>query len=289
MILVNRNIDSLRSLSEIFTASNFSKVVRQNDYKLTEKKLKKHWSKETANTTYKKVLGSLYLELQSKYRSEYFYKNNLLNKYLLKQYSLSTTSVISEFKIGNSIADFVLLNGSARIFEIKTDLDGLDKLQKQLTDYRQFADLVYIVTSSKHIDKLLHDYSNSTIGVIEFTQRNTFKEHKKAENNNCFFNHLTIFKTLRKAEYLDIVNSYFGYIPDVPNTKIFRACLELISSIEVMEFQKLAFTKLKKRKIKCPDLLESDKTPYELKQICYTLDFSEQEYKSLYTFLHKTI
>ena len=289
MILVNRNIDSLRSLSEIFTSSNFSKVVRQNDYKLTEKKLKKHWSKETANTTYKKVLGSLYLELQSKYRSEYFYKNNLLNKYLLKQYSLSTTSVISEFKIGNSIADFVLLNGSARIFEIKTDLDGLDKLQKQLTDYRQFADLVYIVTSSKHIDKLLHDYSNSTIGVIEFTQRNTFKEHKKAENNNCFFNHLTIFKTLRKAEYLDIVNSYFGYIPDVPNTKIFRACLELISSIEVMEFQKLAFTKLKKRKIKCPDLLESDKTPYELKQICYTLDFSEQEYKSLYTFLHKTI
>jgi hypothetical protein len=289
MILVNRNIDSLRSLSEIFTTSNFNKVVRQNDYKLTERKLKKHYSKESSKTTYKKVLGSLYLELQSEYRSEYFYKNNLLNKYLLKQYSLSTTSVFNEFKIGNSIADFVLLNGSARVFEIKTDLDGLDKLEKQLKDYRQFADLVYIVTSPKYIDKLLLDYSNSTIGVIEFTQRNTFKEHKKAESNNHFFNHLTIFKTLRKAEYLDIVKNYFGYIPDVPNTKIFRACFELISSIEVMEFQRLTFNKLKKRKIKCPDLLESEKTPFELKQICYTLDFSEQEYNYLYTFLQKTI
>lgn len=289
MILVNKNIDSLRSLSEIFTTSNFNKVVRQNDYKLTERKLKKHCSKETINTTYKKVLGSLYLELQSEYRSEYFYKNNLLNKYLLKQYSLSTTSVFNEFKIGNSIADFVLLNGSARIFEIKTDLDRLDKLEKQLNDYKQFADSIYIVTSSKYIDKLLLDYSNTTIGIIEFTQRNTFKQHKKAESNNSFFNHLTIFKTLRKAEYLDIVNNYFGYIPNVPNTKIFRACLELISSIEVIEFQKLTFDKLKKRKIKCPDLLASEKTPFELKQICYTLDFSEQEYNSFFTFLHKTI
>lgn len=289
MILVNKNIDSLRSLSEIFTTSNFNKVVRQNDYKLTERKLKKHCSKVTPNATFKKVLGSLYLELQNEYRSEYFYKNNLLNQYLLKKYSLSTTSVFNEFKIDNSIADFVLLNGSVRIFEIKTDLDGLDKLEKQLNAYRQFADLVYIVTSSKYIDKLLLDYSNSTIGVIEFTQSNTFKEHKKAKSNNRFFNHLTIFKTLRKAEYLDIVKNYFGYIPDVPNTKIFRACFDLISSIEVVEFQKLTFNKLKKRKIKCPDLLESEKTPFELKQICYTLDFSEQEYNSLHTFLHKTI
>jgi hypothetical protein len=289
MILVNRNIDSLRSLSEIFTTSNFNKVVRQNDYVLTERKLKKHCSKDRIHTTYKKILGSLYLELQSEYRSEYFYKNNLLNKLLLKQYSLSTTSVFNEFKIGNSIADFVLLNGTVRIFEIKTDLDGLEKLQKQLNDYRQFADLVYIVTSSRYIDKLLIDYSNSTIGVIEFTQRNTFKEHKKAESNSSYFNHLTIFKTLRKAEYLDIVNNYFGCIPDVPNTKIFRTCFDLISSIEVTEFQKLTFNKLKKRKIKCPDLLESEKTPFELKQICYALDFSEQEYNSLYTFLNKTI
>lgn len=289
MILVNRNIDSLRSLSEIFTTSNFNKVVRQKDYKLTKNKLRKYYSTERVNTTYKEILGSLYLELQSEYRSEYFYKNNLLNRFLLKQYSLSTTSVFNEFKIGNSIADFVLLNGTVRIFEIKTDLDGLEKLEKQLNDYKQFADLVYIVTSSKYIDKLLHDYSNSTIGIIEFTQRNTFKEHKKAESNSSFFNHLTLFKSLRKAEYLDIVKSHFGYIPEVPNTKIFRACFELISSIDVIEFQILTFNILKKRKIKCPDLLESEKTPFELKQICYTLDFSEHEYISLYTFLNKTI
>ncbi len=289
MTLTRRNIDSLRSLSEIFTTSNFSKIVRQRDHKIIERKIKKHYSIEATNASYGKVIENLYLELQNDYRSEYFYKNNLLNKYLLKQYSLSTTAVFNEFKIGNSIADFVLLNGSARIFEIKTDLDGLDKLEKQINDYRQFADSVYIVTSSKYVDKVLLDYSNSTIGIIEFTQRNTLKEHKKAESNSKFFNHQTIFKTLRKSEYMDIVKSYFGNIPNVPNTKIFRACFELVSQIEVIEFQKLVFNKLKNRKIKCPNLLESEKTPFELKHICYTLDFSEQEYTSLYTFLYKSI
>lgn len=283
------NLDSLRSLSEIFTPSNFNRVVRFNDFSTTEKKLKKHYYDEVINKNYKKVLSELYVLLQNEYRNEYLYKNGLLNQYLLKKYSLSTTSVFSEFKIGNSIADFVLLNGNAKVFEIKTDLDSLDKLEKQINDYVQFADLVYIVTSSKHLQKIISDYSNSTIGVIEFTRRNTFKEHKKAESNKNTFCHSVLFKTLRKTEYLEIIDEYFEFIPNIPNTKIFKVCLEMLSEIDVSEFQKMTFNQLKKRKIKCPNLLESKKTPVELKQICYSLDFSKEEYNYLFSFLNKTI
>jgi hypothetical protein len=286
---VKVNIKSLRVLSQVFTPSAFSRVVREEDYKLTEKRLKKHFIRDSFEMSYRVVLEQLYKELQEEYRSEYFFKNGLFNKFLLKKYSLSTTVVLSEFKIGNSIADFVLLNGTARIFEIKTDLDSLDKLEKQLNDYRQFADLIYIVTSSKHVERIKVDYAASTIGIIEFTKKNTFKEHKKATSNFSFFNHETIFKTLRKSEYLDIVYETFGYIPDVPNTKIFKACLNLVKQLNVENFQKLAFSKLKERKIEEPTLLKSDKTPFELKQICYTLNFSESEYNTLHTFLNKTI
>lgn len=289
MISTKTNIDSLRVLSQIFTPSTFRRVVREQDYKSTEKRLKKYFIQDSFEMSYRAVLEQLYKELQEEYRNEYFFKNSLFNKFLLKKYSLSTTTVLSEFKIGNSIADFVLLNGSARIFEIKTDLDGLDKLEKQLNDYRQFADLIYIVTSSKYVERIKVDYATSTIGIIEFTKKNTFKEHKKATSNFSFFNHETIFKTLRKPEYLDIVCETFGYIPDVPNTKVFKTCLNLIKELNVETFQKLAFGKLKERKIEEPTLLESDKTPFELKQICYTLNFSESEYNTLHTFLNKTI
>ena len=95
----------------------------------------------------------------------------------------------------------------------------------------------------------------------------------------------TIFKILRKQEYLDLVFDNYEFIPDVPNTKIFRVCYELLGKIDIVDFQKQVLSKLKERKLQNPVLLKSTNTPKELKHICNTLDFSEQEYQKLYNFL----
>ena len=288
MVVLEKSTNSLRSLSQIFTPSNFNKIVREKDQDAMRYRIKKHVSSISTNS-YNNILQFLYQELHQKYRSEYFYKNALLNKQLLDKYSLDTTSVLNEFKIGGSIADFVLLNGEVRIFEIKTDLDSLTKLDKQISDYTQFANKVYIVSCSKHIDKLIDKYKYTNIGIIEYTKHQTLETLKEPETNADNFNHITIFKTLRKHEYLNLIESYFGEVPNVPGTKIFRECLSLVKSINIVDFQKLAFNQLKERKLKCPDLLKSDATPYELKHICCTMDFSEKEYVELYNFLNEII
>jgi len=279
----------MRSLSFLFTPSMFNQIVKEKNVLALKRKIKNLNLNNKRITTYQTLFKYAYSQLEESYRSEYLFKNSLINEYLLKKYSLNTTTVFNEFKIGSSIADMVLLNGTAKVFEIKTDLDGFDKLKKQVNDYIQFADFVYVVTSEKNIEKVLNDFSNTTIGVIEFTESNTLKERKRPVSNQRTFNHLALFKTLRKTEYLELITEQFGYIPDVPNTMIFRECLKLSLSIKVEEFQKLVFKKLKDRKIKCPDLLASKKTPYELKQICHSLDFSEFEYLNLYQFLNKSI
>lgn len=288
MIGLKNDIESLRSLSQIFTPTNFDRILRKSDITNTRDRINKHVI-STTKISNRNLLQYIYKELQNNYKSEYLYKNALLNKLLLGKYSLNTTTVINEFKIGKSIADFVLLNGEVRIFEIKTEFDSLEKLNKQLNDYIQFANKVYIVSSSKYIDKLIDDYKNTTIGIIEFTENNTLKEIIPAKENNFFFNHITIFKTLRKQEYLDIIRNYFGFVPNVPNTKIFKESLKLIETIKIDEFQKLAFQKLKERKLRCPTELISDMTPYELKYICYSLDLSDKEYKSFYQFLNQKV
>ncbi len=288
MIEIKNDIESLRSLSQIFTPSNFKKIVRRKEYLFTNNRINKHISFQTPINK-QSLIEFVYQELHNNYKSEYLYKNALINKLLLGKYSLNTTTIINEFKIGNSIADFVLLNGEARVFEIKTELDSLDKLLKQVTDYCQFANKVYVVSNSKFINKLISEYADSNIGIIEYTQQNTLKEVVEAKDNASFFDHLTIFKTLRKQEYLEIVNHYFGYLPNVPNTQIFKECVALVKHIEIKEFQKLAFQKLKERKLKCPDLLKSEKTPYELKHICYSLDMNQNEYSELFEFLNQTI
>lgn len=287
--MLTNKLNHIRHASQLFSTASFNKIIRSGDGGSFKRRLKKHLPTADSLTSCKAALEHLYSELESNYRSEYFFKNTLLNKLLLQKYSLATTTVLNELPVGGSIADFVLLNGESRIYEIKTDLDGLDKLEKQINDYIRFSNKVYIVASSKHIPKILSEYKKTTVGVIEFTASNTLKEVKFAKDNSSHFDHVILFKTLRKQEYLEILKDELGYTPDVPNTLLFRKCLELAKSIEVNKFQALVFNKLKERKIKCPELLKSRKTPYELKHLCYTLDLSELEYNKFFNFLNTAV
>lgn len=287
MLRINNNIGSFRSLSQIFTPANFKRVVKTEDYNTIGLRLKTHLQNyETRN--YSDLLEFAYKKLEIKYRSEYIYKNTLLNEKLLKTYGLQNTTVLNEFKISQSIADFVLLNGEVKIFEIKTDLDSFEKLSKQISDYQKFANKVYIVVSAKNSTKLLEIYTDSPIGIVQYSGKK-LKTIKEADNNTAGFDYSTIFKTLRKQEYIEIIHDHFGYIPNVPNTQIFKECFELGKHIEIIEFQKLVYKKIKQRKLKCPEILDSEQIPSELKHICYTLNFSLNEYDKLFKFLNTTI
>ena len=90
----------------------------------------------------------------------------------------------------------------------------------------------------------------------------------------------------RKQEYLDLVKSEFGFIPNVPNTKIFKVCYEMLyKKMSVKQFQEKVLLILKKRKLHSPNLLTSKKTPKELRYICNSLNLKQKEYEYLYSFL----
>lgn len=276
---------NLFSLAQIFSTANFKKIVKRGDYRDIFYRLNRYVSIDEESTNLQ-VIETVYNTLLSSYKNEYVYKNLLLKKELLKKYSLKNSIALSEFKVGNSIADFVLLNGEARIYEIKTELDGLEKLEKQLRDYQNFADKIYVVTHSKHIPALYIKLLNTGIGIIELTNRNALKVVKSAAQN-IDFNHEVLFKTLRKDEYTQIVKAYFNTIPDVPNTKIFRECLEWCKSIDVVEFQKLVINKLKLRNITNPHFFNEELVPESLLQICYSMNMSEKDFAEFQYFLTK--
>ena len=283
---INNNIESLRSLSQIFSTANFKKIVRKKDYVNTFERITKHTSFPNSITNLE-LLDNVYNELLESYRNEYVYKNTLINKNLIQKYSLKNTIALNEFKIGNSIADFVLLNGKARVFEIKTELDGLDKLEKQILDYYSFATEVYIVSSSKHIEKLIELHQKTKVGIIELTKKNSLKEIKPALPNIDLLEHSVIFKSLRKNEYINVLKANSIEIPKVSNTLIFKECLNLSKSIDIVVFQKTAIKVLKKRNIKNPELLKDNRIPNSLKHICYSLNLSKPEYEELNSFLNK--
>lgn len=274
-------VDILRSFSEIFSLASFRRILKNNDEVNVSQRLKKHIC--YSDKPNKELLNDVYDQLLKSYRSEYVYKNKLIDELLIKKQCFGNTVALNEFHIGNSIADLVLINGEATIYEIKTAFDDLTKLSKQVDDYYAFATDVYVVAHSKHLNKLLEIYDDTDVGIIELTKRNALKYHKKALPNHKKLDHLTIFKSLRKVEYISVLKSHNIEIPSVPNTLFFKSCLALVKTINIIDFQKSAMKILKNRNIKNPERLDS--VPDYLKYICYSLNLSVSEYRRLDKFL----
>lgn len=280
------NIENYRILSQIFTPSIVRNIVRENAISPFNKKIKNHLKTDKKLTTNFQILSELYSLLEKDYRCEYIYKNQIFQN-IISEYSLENSSIFSEFKVGSSIADLIFLNGSIRIYEIKTELDTLTKLEKQIEDYFKVANKVHIVTDENYSEKILDKYNNSNVGILKFTPEFDLCIVKEAVEKNDGFDFEALFKLLRKQEYLDLVNLNFGFIPNVPNTQIFKISFNLLKEIDIVLFQKQVLNILKQRKLERPDLLLSDKTPSELKLICNTLNFDEDEYEQLFNFLNK--
>lgn len=290
-MIVQNQIESLRSLSFLYSTATVRNIIKTNSLLSIKERVDKHrnvFQNSDSEVTFSNLLSQLYVQMTNNYCNEYLYKNVILNKCFIDKYGLEDTVLIDEFKIGKSVADIILLNGEIKIFEIKTDLDSLKRLDNQLADYQTIANKVNIVTTHKYVNELSQRYGRSPYGIIEFT-KGELQEHKTAESNTNFLSHEAMFKAIRKEEYIDIVKSKFGILPAVPNTQIFQECLKLIKKIPLLEFQKLVIGQLKKRKIKNPDLLLGNQVPKELRFICHSLNLDKNQYQTLHNLLNTTI
>src|SRR5690606_10538445 len=136
-IFEHRKLDRMRSYSTVFSSTSFSKLLKNNDLSFIDAKIKRYDEnhiKSVKIETYIHYLQYIYSELSKFYRNEYLYKNSFINEILLNQYGLNDTIVLNEFRVGNSIADIVLFNGSSKAFEIKSELDSNRRLQGQIAD-----------------------------------------------------------------------------------------------------------------------------------------------------------
>lgn len=126
--------------------------VDDNTYKAV---IQKYIKEDFSDFTNMYAIQQIYTFLGNEYRNEYFYKNTILNKLLLHIHSTRTTTALRELPIGKSKADFVLINGKAVVYEIKTDLDNFERLEDQVNSYYKAFDHVVVVTSIENEKNIL--------------------------------------------------------------------------------------------------------------------------------------
>lgn len=198
------------------------------------------------STTFKQFLEWIYNVLFKSYRNEYIYKNVLTNKILLGKHSLTTSNILTEFRVGQNKADVVLINGTSTVYEIKSEYDSFDRLENQIKTYTNTFDHINVITSHSQVEKLF-SLLPEKVGILVLTDRNTISTKRKSKSNKDNINPDLLFDSIRKDEYTRIIKEYYGSIPEVPNTRIYRECKQLFRFIPPDISHDLTMTVLKKR------------------------------------------
>jgi len=191
-------------------------------------------------------LDEVYETLLKNYRFEYVYKNIIAKKILLARHSLDTSHMLTEFRVGSSKADVVILNGEMTVYEIKSEFDSFSRLDQQIKNYLKVFTHVYLITTDSQAMKVEVSLPER-VGLMVLTTRNTIKIIRESENNIDKIDLKVLFDSLRKHEYTRIITEYFGFVPSVPNTLLYRECRNLFKSIPKEAAVKLVIDVLKRR------------------------------------------
>ena len=270
-------------LNRFFTRNTFKQIINDGESS-TYTSVIRRYILNSSNKTNGECISEIYQYLKKEYQNEYYYKNTLLNKLLLGIHSPRTTTALTEVPIGNSKADFILINGKAIVYEIKTDLDNFDRLDTQIADYYKAFSRVNVVTSEKNYNEICKKLKDSPVGIYILTSKGSLSLRKNPLEFCDNLSKTTMFKVLRKSEYEQILIEYFKQLPDVSQFEYYRACQALFESIPT-NIAYTMFTKILKSRMKI-DIIEYSKIPYELKFLIYFSNYKKNDYTKLSYFLN---
>ena len=273
--------DNSRAINRVFTRNVITDLIEYGSSEVFDVVVQRYIN-DPENKTHGQIISEIYTHLGREHRNEYYYSNTLLNKLLIGIHSVNSTTALSQVRIGAHIADFVMINGEGRVYEIKSDLDNYDRLLDQLSDFYKAFSMVSVladVHERDNVERLLTDFGEmgDAVGIYVLSERDTIfgkakvREPKQFDNN---LDHSCIFKLLRKREYESVISHAFGKLPQVAPVAHFRACLERFKQIPIKDAQNMALKELKKRNRISKDIFE--RIQPELKSTMYFAELSRK-------------
>lgn len=276
-----------RGLSSLFTRRVFDALLHKDSVSLVSQILDYYNIDLFKGLTLSQIFKKSYFALAKDYRCEYLYKNELLNQKLIKNYGTHRTLAINEFKVGNSIVDIAMFNGESKAFEIKSDLDSPFRLAGQMVDYTRLFQKCYVVVPETMLDNYINAIGCG-IGVIVLTKvkRHLELETYRSAQPNEYIDPYLVMRCLHTKEYMHLINSYFGYLPQKSMFDMFQACSEMMGAIPSDILQVLFLKEIESRQNATHRLLAVQK---ELRQMCLSMNMNLTDISVLNNHLTKNI
>ena len=165
------------------------------------------------------------------HRDEYIYRAAISQKVLMGTHSLRTASMLNEFRVGSCKADLVILNGTATVYEIKSERDSLARLANQIENYKRVFAKVNVIASEGHIEGVL-DTIPDDVGVMCLSKRYQITPVREAVDFPARICPVTVFESLRMAEGIAILQAMGVTVPELPNTQKHAAVRDLFAKLD---------------------------------------------------------
>lgn len=216
------------------------------------------------------------------YRNEYVYKAALTQKILLGVHSLQTASMMSEFRVGDCKADVAILNGTATVYEIKSERDSLARLERQLRAYRRVFATINVIVGENHVKEVL-DSVSTDIGVLVLHDRYRISELRSPSNRPELTDPTAIFDSIRVEEAKQVLQRCGIEIPDVPNIEMHAALRKKFERVKARDAHEGMVHVLKKSRNLLPLAELVDNLPRSLHSVALSCRLRRADHGRLLT------
>lgn len=213
-------------------------------------------------------------------RDEYIYRAALTHKVLMGKHSLNTACMISEFRVGTCKADLAILNGTATVYEIKSERDSLARLANQIENYKKVFANVYVIVSETHVRSVI-EMTPEDVGIMCLSRRyqiSTVREALDCPGRIC---PATVFESLRSAEACSILVELGVGVPEVPNTMLHAAMRKCFQRLEPKDVHGAMVKTLKRSRNLAPLSGLVDRLPRSLHAAALSIQVRRSEHDRL--------
>jgi hypothetical protein len=213
-------------------------------------------------------------------RHEYIYKSALTHKILLGKHSLQTASMINEFRVGNCIADVAILNGTATVYEVKSERDSLTRLERQIAAYATVFAKVYVIAAEDHISAV-DDTVPDFVGILCLNRRHHISTLRDAVDQPERTSPGAIFDAIRTEEARMILASFGVTVPRVPNTELYGVLRDAFVKLDPIQAQKGMVNVLKRTRNLLPLSALVDQLPRSLQTAALSIPMRKADHQRL--------
>lgn len=196
-------------------------------------------------------------------RHEYVYKSVLTHKILLGTHSLHTASMLNEFRVGPCKADLAIINGTATVYEVKSERDSLSRLERQVAAYATVFARIYVIAGDNHVDSVLGVVPRD-VGVLRLENRYRISTVRKAADRPERTSPVAIFDSIRTSEAKMILRARGVAVPNVPNTELHTVLRSLFARMSPRDAHEGMVRVLKKTRNLQPLSKLVDQLPHSL-------------------------